>query len=90
MRVYPTRISVCWSRVTSVWGRLRVRVAAPCVQVRECPVEGAKMISALGSIVDYEVISPEELVEKVGDAAGTFYNFFLPSGIISKTVRKAK
>ncbi|MEX2705643.1 MAG: F420-nonreducing hydrogenase [Candidatus Freyrarchaeum guaymaensis] len=52
--------------------------------------QGAKMISALGSIVDYEVISPEELVEKVGDAAGTFYNFFLPSGIISKTVRKAK
>ncbi|MEM2134637.1 MAG: hypothetical protein QW261_14035 [Candidatus Jordarchaeaceae archaeon] len=52
--------------------------------------QGAKMISALGSIVDYESISPEELVEKVGDVAGTFYNFFLPSGIISKTVRKAK
>ncbi|WXG40233.1 MAG: F420-nonreducing hydrogenase [Candidatus Freyarchaeum deiterrae] len=75
-------------------GALCTRAGSPCTGCYgpgpNVIDQGAKMISALGSIVDYEAISPEELVKRVGDVAGTFYTYFLPSGIVSKTVRKAK
>ncbi len=52
--------------------------------------QGAKMLSALASIVDYESISPEELVNAVKDVVGTFSRFTLPSSIIPKAVFKKK
>jgi len=48
--------------------------------------QGAKMLSALASIVDYESVSPEELVKAVKDVVGTFSRFTLPSAIIPRAV----
>ncbi|MEM2830486.1 MAG: F420-nonreducing hydrogenase, partial [Candidatus Jordarchaeales archaeon] len=52
--------------------------------------QGAKMLSALASIVDYESVSPEDLVKAVKDVVGTFSRFTLPSSIIPKAVFKKK
>ncbi len=52
--------------------------------------QGAKMLSALASLVDYESVSPEELVKTVKDVIGTFSRFTLPSSIIPKSVFKKK
>jgi len=54
--------------------------------------QGAKMISALASILgiegeeDMEEAGMEQLMDKVQDMVGTFYKYTLPSSLINRKV----